>query len=188
MKALNFIISCILLSALVSCCDDAETYRLTEADIQFIPFELEDSLLYKNLETEETIEFIVIEDNSIIFDEDSSNYSGLPAFCASSKDSYEERVVGLESENCSMYYAVSVLGNPVGIDFNIGGCSISAYGMTINNGEDLLYEDGTYVVNEIVYEPVYELNYSTNRVLVTPSIGILSFIDETTGNEYVFVE
>mgnify|MGYP001085801640 CR=1 FL=1 len=188
MKIRKIVITLILVSTLISCCEDADTFRLTEADRQFFPFEIEDVVSYKNLETEEIIEFVVEEENSIIFDEDSSNYSGLPAFCASSKDSYEEKTIRLNSLNCFMTIAISVLGNPVGIDFSIGGCSVSAYGATINNGEDLLYEDGTYFVNEILYEPVYELNFSTTRVLVTPGVGVLSFIDETSGDEYVFVE
>lgn len=188
MKIKTIIVAFTLVSTLISCCEDSETYRLGERGNQFIPFELEDILRYKNLETDETIEFTVTEDNSVIFDEDSSNYSGLPAFCSSSKDSYEERTIRLNSSNCSMLYSVSVLGNPVGIDFSIGGCNISAYGATINNGEGLLYEDGTYLVNEILYEPVYELNSSTTRVLITPEVGVLSFIDEASANEYVYLE
>jgi hypothetical protein len=188
MKIGKIVITVILVSTLISCCEDADTFRLTEADKQFIPFEIEDLVIYQNLETDETIEFTLTEDNSVLFDEDSSNYSGLPAFCAGSKDSYEERTIRLHSSNCSMLYSVSVLGNPVGIDFSIGGCDISAYGTTINNGEDLLYENGTYLVNEILYEPVYELNSSTTRVLITPGVGVLSFIDEASGDEYVYLE
>lgn len=145
---------------------------------------------YKNLESEAIIEFIVIDKTSIIFEEDNFAGYGFPGFCNQNDDSYEEKTIELESENCFINYSVSVIGNPVGIRFDIRGvdCDVSSFGSTINNGEDILYQDGTYIVEGILYEPVYQLNNSTSRVLVTPGIGVLSFTDDLTGEEYVFVE
>jgi hypothetical protein len=187
-KYLLIVLSITLLNA--SCCDKADTFRLVESEIQFIPYEINDILRYKNLESEEITKFVVIEERSEIFEESGSNYSGLPDFCPRSDDSYEEKTIKLESENCFMEYSVSVLGNPAGIRFSIGStnCNISSFGSTINNGVDILYQDGTYIVEGILYEPVYQLNNSTSRVLVTPGIGVLSFTDDVTGEEYVFVE
>lgn len=182
------VLSIILLNA--SCCDKAETFRFGDLENQLLPYEINDIIRYKNMENENIIDFVVTDKMSIIFDEDSFSGYGFQGFCTQSDDSYEEKTIELESENCFMHYSVSVLGNPAGIRFDIGNdnCNISSFGSTINNGEDILYQDGTYIVEGILYEPVYELNNSISRILVTPGIGVISFLDEVTGEEYVFVE
>jgi hypothetical protein len=173
-----------------SCCDKAETFRFGDSENQLLPYEINDIIRYKNIENENIIDFVVTDKMSILLDGDSFGGFGFQGFCTQSDDSYEEKTIKLESENCLMEYSVSVLGNPAGIRFSLGSsnCNISSFGSTINNGEDILYQDGTYIVEGILYEPVYQLNNSNSRILVTPGIGVLSFLDEVTGEEYVFVE
>lgn len=190
MKILKVVTPFILFSTIISCCDGSETFRLSETGNQFIPYEINDILFYKNIESDELIEFTVIDKTSVIFEDDNFGGFGFQGFCNQSDDSYEEKTIWLTSENCSMLYSVSVLGNPAGINFSLGrnSCDVSSFGSTNNNGENLLYQDGTYTVEGVLYDPVYELNNSSSRVLVTPGIGVLSFIDENSGQEYVFVE
>ncbi|NBC04732.1 MAG: hypothetical protein GVY20_13635 [Bacteroidetes bacterium] len=189
MKITGFLFLFVLFILTSSCCEDAETIRFGEIENQFLPYEINDTLRYKNLQTEDVIELIVYNKYSEIFEEsDGEGPYGLRGFCTRSEDSYEEKTIELESENCFMEYSVSVSGNPAGVRFSIGNCEVSSYGTTISNGQDLIYQDGTYMVEDVVYEPVYQLNNSTYRVLFTPGIGILSFIDEESGDEYVFVQ
>lgn len=183
-----FILSTILVN--VSCCDKAETIRFGDIENQFLPYEVNDIILYKNIESEEVIEFMVIDKTSVLFEEDNFGGYGFQGFCTQNDDSYEEKTIELVSENCFMEYSVSVIGNPAGMRFRIGSdnCDVSSFGSTINNGQDILYQDGTYLVEGILYEPVYQLNNASSRILVTPGIGVLSFIDEVSGEEYVFIE
>jgi hypothetical protein len=172
-----------------SCCEDSETVRFGEIENQFLPYETGDTVRYKNVETEQILEFVVLDKTSEIFEEGGNEGPyGFRGFCTQSDDSYEEKTIELASVSCSMEYSDSVYGSPVGIRFNIDNCHVSSYGTTTNNGEDLIYQNGTYVVEGTIYGPVYQLNNSNSRVLVTPEIGVLSFIDEMNNVEYVFVE
>ena len=189
MKITNILFLFVLFILTVSCCEEAETIRFGEIENQFLPYEINDTLRYKNLQTEDVIELVVYNKYSEIFEEsDGEGPYGFRGFCTQSDDSYEEKTIELSSENCLMEYSVSVYGSPVGIRFNIGNCEVTSYGTTINNGQDLIYQDGTYLIEGEVYEPVYKLDNSISRVLVTPGIGVISFIDEISGDEYVFDE
>ena len=189
MKFFTFFLLFVLMTITFSCCEDAETVRFGEIENQFLPYETGDTIRYKNVETNQILEFVVLDKASEIFEEGGNEGPyGFRGFCTQSDDSYEEKTIKLASVSCSMEYSVSVYGSPVGIRFNIGNCDVSSYGTTTNNGEDLIYQNGTYIVEGTIYEPVYQLNNSNSSVFFTPEIGVLSFIDEMNNVEYVFVE
>ena len=143
---------------------------------------------YKNIQTDSIIEFTVIRDSIFQFEE-SSNIKPLKFCTGNSDDTHETRSFVLESTDCIIEYSVSTEGNPAGISFSIYDCIISASGNNFNSNRELtLFQNGSYQVNGIEYSPVYILTNSSSRILVTPGIGVLSFRDEISFNEYVRIE
>jgi len=185
MRFTSFLLLFSLLIVCVACCDDPQSIRLSDSENQFIPYEANDILRYKNLVSGNMIEFIVKDIESEFFD-NSAPGAMLVGPCDS--DLYETKTLKLESESCLMEYSVSVLGEPASFRFSIYNCDLFISAGSNNNTQESLYQDGTYTVEGITYQPVYVLSNANSRVLVTPGVGILSFTDEATGEEYVFIE
>jgi hypothetical protein len=184
-KFTSYLLIFILLIVYISCCDDPQNIRLSDSENQFIPYVINDTLRYKNLVSEDITEFVVTDIESEFFD---NNSPGAMVVGPCDSDFYETKTLKLESESCLMEYSVSVLGEPASFRFSIYNCDLFISAGINNNSQRSLYQDGTYTVEGITYQPVYVLSNANSRVLVTPGVGILSFTDEATGEEYVFFE
>jgi len=183
-------LSALSLLFVLSCKCDRNTYVLGEEENVFIPYELGNTVRFKNLVTGDTIQFEVVFDEIRDYEEGGgpSAMVGFPKFCqGSSDDTHQEREFRLESSECSMTYSVGTEGSPAAIGFFLGSCGILSYGDNRNNPL-IQFGDGTYFTNDTLYDNVFELPSSSSRILVAHGIGILSFVDAETWEEYVFID
>ena len=58
MKITHLILLFLIFLLTFSCCDKGETFRLGELENQFIPYDVSDTIHFKNLESEEVIELM----------------------------------------------------------------------------------------------------------------------------------
>jgi hypothetical protein len=86
-----------------------------------------------------------------------------------------------------MQYSISTEGQPVSIGFFITDCDISISGGT-RNGELPLLGNGFYDIDGTVYNPVYRLENAIREILITPELGVFTFVDEVTNQRYVLMD
>lgn len=170
-----------------SCKCDVESFTLSEDELLFTPYSLGETISFRNATTDEVISFTVVEEDILDFEENGFRGHG-PVFCSGNNaDSHEERLLDFSSSlgsECLMTYAVNTDGDPAGMRLSITGCSIEVFGTTPR----LVGEDGMFSLEGVTYNPTYILTNASNAIHIVPQIGILSFVDDITGDLYLRID
>lgn len=170
-----------------SCKCDVESFILSEDELLFTPYSLGETITFRNVATDEVISFTAVEEDIREFEENNFRGHG-PVFCSGNNDdSHQERLLDFSSSlgsECLMTYGVSTDGDPAGMRLSITGCGIDVFGTTPR----LVGEDGMFILEGVTYNPTYILTNSTNDIHIVPQIGILSFVDDITGDLYLRID